>query len=197
MNDADRLRLIRDTRQLLAGLESISTGITASRSARRRQAAATPTLRASGGGGGTGGGGLGHSDPTSGDVAASADRAARVEQELARDDADLLRAADLIAGVATRSARALRPPKDAPPPPTQRPRRCCESCARAGLEVDIYVDRYADMCRFCGDYKAAEGRRPPVAACEWKERHGKNPRADQVARWLVEERLPSSSKAGR
>ena len=75
--------------------------------------------------------------------------------------------------------------------PAQRERRYCASCSRGGLEVDIYVDRYAHFCRFCGDYKASEGRVPPDAACIWLHRHGKNPRGDQIARWIFEESLPS------
>lgn len=196
MNDAERQRLIGDTARLLAGLASISTGIAAGRDARRRAVLARPTLQASGGGGSGGGGGEGgHSDPTLSAIVTPADKARKVEQDLADDDADLVKAADLIHAVATRNARALRPAKVTTPPPVQQPQRCCKSCARAGLKVDIAVDRYSEYCRFCGDYRKAEERVPPVEACRWKERHGKNPRADQIARWLVEEKIPSRSGA--
>ncbi len=81
--------------------------------------------------------------------------------------------------------------------PVQQARRTCASCDRAGLSVDIDVDRYAHYCRFCGDYKGSEGRVPPEAACAWAARHGKNPRRDQIARWIFEESLPSPAQRRR
>lgn len=81
--------------------------------------------------------------------------------------------------------------------PVQQARRTCASCDRAGLSVDIDVDRYAHYCRFCGDYKGSEGRVPPEAACAWAARHGKNPRRDQIDRWIFEESLPAPAQRKR
>lgn len=81
--------------------------------------------------------------------------------------------------------------------PIQQARRTCASCDRAGLTVDIDVDRYSHYCRFCGDYKGSEGRVPPEAACTWAARHGKNPRRDQIDRWIFEESLPSPTQRKR
>ena len=88
--------------------------------------------------------------------------------------------------------------------PKAKPRRWCIGCARAGRQVDIYVDRYADLCRSCGDYKAAtrnvehpKGRLPPVPYCEYVYQRGRKPPAELERRWLHEETIPSKQARKR
>ena len=187
--DSDLLRLLSSVEATAHLLASVSNGWIAAREARRRAVAATPSLRAAaadGGGAPVGG----HSDPTLAAVMAMADRRDQLDLDLAHELAALEQAHELMRLVHGRVVAALAPPR-AERRPVQLERRRCKSCARAGLDIDIDVDRYADYCRYCGRFKSAEGRVPPRAACEWRARHGKSPSMHQVAQWIREEAMPS------
>lgn len=168
MNDRQRLKLLEDMAGLVAGMRPVSTGMIAGREARRRSARATSSIRANAPGGGSGGapGGGGHSDPTLGAVESPADRAAKVELELAQWDEQLIEAADLLANLAAKIARAQRTPKEERPP-EQKPLVGCRSCARlGGWFNEVAVGQYADLCRRCGDFKGTERRVPPLGLIE-------------------------------
>lgn len=191
--DSDLLRLLSGLAEMAEQLSSISNGWIAAREVRRRSVAAAPALRANAGGGGGAPTGS-HSDPTLTAVMATSDARDRLDLELAKELAALEQAHVLVRTVATRVLIALAP-RPAHPRPTQQARRRCESCARADLDVDIDIDRYAKYCRFCGEFKGAEGRVPPKAACEWRARHGKNPSRTQIVRWILEEAMPTDRRA--
>jgi len=188
-HDSELLRLLSSLEAMAHQLGSVSTGWIAAREARRRAVAAAPSLRAAAvdGAGAPAGG---HSDPTLGAVLATADRRDRLDLDLAKELAALEQAHELVRVVKGKVLAALAPPR-AERRPVQMERRRCKSCARAGLDIDIDVDRYADYCRYCGRFKSAEGRVPPRAACEWRARHGKSPSMHQVAQWIREEAMPS------
>lgn len=112
----------------------------------------------------------GHSDPTL--RAIEARDPLRVEQLLDEWDDKLKRVNTLLAQVELAYSKTLRPPED--PRPKQKPLAGCVSCARNGDHFEPVLEgRYARYCRFCGDYKAAEGRVPPLGAVTHMHRGGK------------------------
>lgn len=117
-----------------------------------------------------------HSDPTGGAVVTMADAIARADEETREIDAALAlldeTMAWLLAKCGTIQRAGLRPPDE--PAPVQKPLRGCASCARDNGHFEaIATDRYANLCRPCGQYKAAEGRLPPLGAVEYMHRYGK------------------------
>lgn len=70
----------------------------------------------------------------------------------------------------------------------QRAMRWCRSCERADHHVPIDVDRYADYCRSCGEYRRATGDLPPVAWCEHVWARGRRPSPAVTARMVADER---------
>lgn len=117
-----------------------------------------------------------HSDPTGSAVTTMADAIARADEtsRLLDDDLDTAIAAltRLTARTTTILRNSLRPNDE--PAPVQKPLRGCASCARDNGHFEpIATDRYANLCRPCGQYKAAEGRLPPLGAVEYMHRYGK------------------------
>ncbi len=100
-------------------------------------------------------------------------------------------AASLTALVGRVLRSAVRPPSEKP---KQRKLHGCVSCARVKRPdgqptfEPVAHDRYAKFCRWCGEYRAAEGRMPPVAAVAWMIRHGKAPSTKILAEALTAEK---------
>lgn len=99
------------------------------------------------------------------------------------DDADMIDEVDHRCDVLARQSAVLRTRvetvlrqalRPAEPKPVQQAMRGCVSCARDGGYFEpIAEGRYADLCRTCGEYRAAEGRTLPLGAVRSMHSHGK------------------------
>lgn len=193
MNPSDRAKVILNLQIGAHWLGQIPHDIGAIVTELHRQARAQASLGSGGGGRAPKGS---HSDPTGGAVVTMAEAMASADETTREIDHALALLDEtmgwLLAKAATIQRAGLRPNDE--PPPVQKPLRGCASCARDGGHFEpIATDRYANLCRPCGQYKAAEGRLPPLGAVEYMHRHGKLT-AKAIADGLRAERV---KRAGR
>ncbi len=173
MNNSDRARIILNIEIAANWLNTIPHDINAIVAEKHRQARAQASIRSGSDGRAPKGS---HSDPTASAVMSSAEAIADADEWTREADAALAlldeTMAWLLAKCGTIQRAGLRPPDE--PAPVQKPLRGCASCARdKGHFEAIAADRYSNLCRPCGQYKAAEGRLPPLGAVEYMHRYGK------------------------
>lgn len=172
MNDANRTAILDAIAAKVDELRAPHGGLIATRRLAIARTRVTDTVKAaatdSPGGSGPGG----HGDPTLATVIAH--DPTDTTAQLAAWDRLLEQALDALCGVTNGTGGVLRELAQQYEPPVEQPAfRWCQSCKREGLEVHIAEERYTDLCRNCGEWKAAhDGKLPPrMVLRAWYDGH--------------------------